>query len=77
MPVNLSVKNVPDALAEALRHRAEHHHRSLQGELLAILEESVQDARLTVDELYERGKQRKLPARPSSVDIVRQMRDAR
>jgi plasmid stability protein len=35
----LSVKNVPDALAEALRHRAEHHHRSLQGELLAILED--------------------------------------
>ena len=77
MPVNLSVKNVPDALAEALRHRAERHHRSLQGELLAILEESVQDARLTVDELYERGKQRKPSLRPSSVEIVRQMRDAR
>ena len=37
----------------------------------------MQDARLSVDELYERGKQRKLPARPSSVNIVRQMRDVR
>ncbi len=39
MPVNLSIKNVPNLLAERLRHRAEQHHRSLQGELMAILEE--------------------------------------
>jgi plasmid stability protein len=38
MPVNLSVKNVPDALAAKLRSRAERNHRSLQGELMAILE---------------------------------------
>ncbi len=38
MPVNLSVKNVPDDMAERLRERARRHHRSLQGELMAILE---------------------------------------
>jgi len=38
MPVNLSVKNVPDALAAKLRERAARNHRSLQGELMAILE---------------------------------------
>jgi len=38
MPVNLSIKNVPDALAAKLRKRAERNHRSLQGELMAILE---------------------------------------
>ena len=38
MPVNLSVKNDPDALAAKLRKRAERNHRSLQGELMAILE---------------------------------------
>lgn len=37
MPVNLSIKNVPDELAEALRQRARLNHRSLQGELMAIL----------------------------------------
>ena len=37
MAVNLSVKNVPESLAESLRRRAKRHHRSLQGELLAIL----------------------------------------
>ena len=41
MPVNLSVKNVPTALAAKLRERAERNHRSLQGELMAILEAAV------------------------------------
>ena len=38
MPVNLSVKNVPDELAERLRRRAAANRRSLQRELLLILE---------------------------------------
>jgi predicted nucleotidyltransferase/plasmid stability protein len=37
MPVSFSVKNVPDRVAKTLRARARHNHRSLQGELLAIL----------------------------------------
>jgi plasmid stability protein len=41
MPVNLSIKNVPDKLVERLRRRAAEHHRSLQGELMAIIEASV------------------------------------
>jgi plasmid stability protein len=41
MPVNLSIKNVPDRLADRLRERAREAHRSLQGELMAILEEAV------------------------------------
>jgi plasmid stability protein len=43
MPVNLSIKNVPDALAARLRERAERNHRSLQGELMAILEGAAAD----------------------------------
>jgi len=45
MPVNLSVKNVPEALAAKLRGRAERNHRSLQGELMAILEAAVNEPR--------------------------------
>jgi plasmid stability protein len=41
MPVNLSIKNAPDEVVQRLRQRAERHHRSLQGELLAIIEEAV------------------------------------
>lgn len=45
MPVNLSIKNTPDHLVQRLRERAERHHRSLQGELMAIIEAAVQEAR--------------------------------
>jgi plasmid stability protein len=38
---NLSVKDVPEGLAERLRERAMRNHRSLQGELMAILEKAV------------------------------------
>jgi plasmid stability protein len=42
MPVSLSIKGVPEALAERLRRRAAGNHRSLQRELLAIVEAAVQ-----------------------------------
>jgi antitoxin FitA len=38
---NLSIKDVPEPWAEALRQRALRHHRSLQGELLAMVEAVV------------------------------------
>jgi len=41
MAVNLSIKNVPEAVAQGLRERAAQNHRSLQGELMAILEDAV------------------------------------
>jgi plasmid stability protein len=45
MPVNLSIKNAPDKIVQRLRQRAERHHRSLQGELMAIIEAAVQEDR--------------------------------
>ncbi|HSM21075.1 MAG TPA: Arc family DNA-binding protein, partial [Rubrivivax sp.] len=38
MGVSLSIKDVPEALAERLRQRAARNHRSLQRELMAIVE---------------------------------------
>jgi len=37
----LSIKDVPDTWAEALRQRAARNHRSLQGELMALVEKAV------------------------------------
>lgn len=39
---NLSIKEVPEEIAEALRQRAARNHRSLQGELMAIIQQAVQ-----------------------------------
>lgn len=43
MSINLSIKGVPDAWAQRLRERAARHHRSLQGELMALLGAAVGD----------------------------------
>ena len=79
MPVSLSIKNVPDEVVQRLRDRATIHKRSLQCELLDIVERAAgEPAFLTVDEVYERAKRLKLPkGGPRSVDIIRKMRDAR
>ena len=39
---SLSIKDVPEHLAEALRQRAASNHRSLQGELMAIIQAAVE-----------------------------------
>lgn len=78
MPVNLSVKNVPDDLAEQLRRRAAKHHRSLQGELLAILEQSVAEEHpITPAELLRQVKASGLRTPAESAEFVRKDRDAR
>jgi plasmid stability protein len=45
MPINLSIKNAPDHVVQRLRERAARHHRSLQGELMAIIEAAAQEDR--------------------------------
>ncbi len=40
---NISIKDVPDQWAQTLRQRAARNHRSLQGELMAILEQAIQE----------------------------------
>lgn len=39
---NLSIKDVPEAWAQALRERAARNHRSLQGELMALIQRVVE-----------------------------------
>lgn len=78
MPVNLSIKNVPDALARKLRKRAAEHHRSLQGELLAILDHCInQEAALTPRQILERVLASGLATPKESARHVREDRDAR
>lgn len=46
---NLSIKDVPERLAEALRLRASRNHRSLQGELMAIIEQAANESEAARD----------------------------
>lgn len=78
MPVNLSIKNAPDDLVALLKERARRNHRSMQRELLAIIDEAVRPPRhLTADEALARARRLSLSAEPLGVDIIRSDRDRR
>lgn len=77
MPINLSIKNVPDDVAEELRRRAARNHRSLQGELLVILEESVAlNKGLSPSEFLREIRSAGLRTPSESAKYVRKDRDA-
>lgn len=71
--VTLSVKNVPAGLAKRLRDRAARHHRSLQGELRAILEQAGHE--ITPRDLATFVKRIGLSTPSESARMVREDRD--
>lgn len=78
MPVNLSVKTVPDEMVRRLRQRAERHHRSLQGELMAIIEAAVREPDpLSPDDILKEVRRLALTTPSESTRLVREARDGR
>jgi plasmid stability protein len=113
MSQTLTIRNVPDSLARKLKTRAERNHRSLQGEVMAILEQAsvantagqplkpyraivtgspaktevsgtapqpadgAVEKKLTIEEIWERGKRLGLSSPNESARIVRKLRDER
>ncbi len=78
MSVNLSIKNAPDDVVRRLRERAERHHRSLQGELMAIIEAAVGEDRATSPaEILAEVRRLGLHTPREAAAIVRAGRDAR
>ena len=76
MPTNVSLKNVPDDMIEKLRNRAKRHHRSLQGELIAILEEAVGNTKLSIDQAESRLRELRFETGDESTSWLRELRDA-
>ena len=66
MSINLSIKGVSEQVAERLRARAERHHRSLQGELMAIVE------RAAAEEGPELAATQAAPQAAPSAEVLRQ-----
>jgi len=78
MPANLSIKNAPDELVDRLKRRAARNHRSLQGELLAILDEVVRlEGPLTPAAILEETRRLGLSTPRESAAIVRKDRGDR
>jgi len=76
--VSLSIKNVPVEVVKRLRARAERNRRSLQGELLALIERAADEVpTVSARQIFERIKRLNLPAGERSIDIIRDLRDGR
>ena len=80
MAVNLSIKNVPDEVVDHLRARARANRRSLQGELLALVEREAGQPvghSMTVRELHDWARRQGFSGTGDSAADIRRMRDER
>jgi plasmid stability protein len=76
MPVNISIKNAPDDLVALLKARAQRNHRSMQREMLVILDNAVRTPhRLTPLELLAEVEKLNFETPSESTAIIRKMRD--
>ena len=71
--MNLSIKNAPDQVVERLKQRAERNHRSLQGELMAIIEDAVRTTGPVA--VLARARALKIGNTGNSTEIIRADRD--
>lgn len=77
MPLSLSVKDVPEDLAQALRERAARNHRSLQGELMHILELAIRPKPFQARALARRIGKLGFATATESTAMIREDRDRR
>jgi plasmid stability protein len=80
MGVNLSIKNVPEETVAQLKLRAKRNHRSLQGELLALIDEAIGASsakRMTIAELSAYVQSLGLKTRDEATRWIREDRDSR
>jgi hypothetical protein len=75
--MDLSIKGVPENQVALLRERAKANHRSLQGELRALIDMAtgVPPRKLSVEEIVARVAKLGLQRRDEAVRLIRQDRD--
>ena len=74
---SLTIKNIPEEILVLLRERAKRHHRSLQGELMLILEEAIAPTKMSLDQVQRRVEELGISTGDDSTRWVREIRDAR
>jgi antitoxin FitA len=52
----ITVKNIPDELYEQLRESAGANHRSINGEIIACIEQAVRSPGIDVEEVLEQAR---------------------
>jgi hypothetical protein len=74
--MDLSVKGVPEEQVAILRQRAKANHRSLQGELRALIDEAtgITPRKLSVDEIAAKVGQLGLTRKDEAARLIREDR---
>jgi len=71
MPVNLSIKNVPEEVVEGLRGRAVRNQRTLNQELLEILKQAAKDqAPPTIEDLLAAAESKRAPLDEAAAKVL-------
>ncbi len=73
---DILMKYVPAEMLTQLKAQAKKNHRSLQGELMIVLERAVRFTRPSLEEVHLRITELGLTSGPESVEIIREDRDA-
>ena len=66
----LTIKNVPDTLVKRLKRQADHHHRSLNREVIACLERASAAVPIDVDAELARIRAIRVPVRMRLDDVT-------
>ncbi|MFP5285900.1 MAG: FitA-like ribbon-helix-helix domain-containing protein [Thermoanaerobaculia bacterium] len=77
MAVDIALRDLPDSLVQRLKERAETLHRSLEGEIVALLEEALPGDSLTPREVLKRVRALGLETPAESATFIRSDRDSR
>jgi plasmid stability protein len=78
MSKTLTIRNVPEGLHAQLKRRAEQHHRSLNSEVVHLLETILEEETLDRSEAVDRARRRREEGPTYSTepeDLKRKMRE--
>jgi len=53
---SITVKNIPDSIYNKLKQQAQAHHRSMNSEIIACLERTVEPKRVSPDEILRQAR---------------------
>ncbi len=68
MPVNFTLKNVPDDVFEKVRAGAARHRRSINGEIVSILSDALRSRRVDPNEMLARARELRAKTRDPGID---------
>ena len=66
MATSITLKNIPDHIYNSLRAAADAHHRSLNGEIIACLEQTLLPAKNNANEVLAKARELRQTLAPYS-----------